>query len=110
MQWLGLGLAVLAGPAAATPDITQVADLPAEVRAALKTPMADAGAPWQATDVIVTPGLPFARLIGAHRDGTTWTVEYERGGIGYSRHRTTLRLIAGHYVATDEWLRERMTP
>ncbi len=109
-RWVGFGIAILAAPAAATtPVITRVADLPAEVRAALKTPMADAGAPWQVTDVIATPGLPLARLVGARRDGTTWTVDYERGGIAYSRHRLTLRLVAGRYVATDEWLRERTT-
>ncbi len=91
----------------AVPPITAVAEIPAEIRGALHIDMADAGQPYQATDVVIGKPLPWARLVRASHDGTTWTIEYERGGIGYSRHRATVLLIGGKYVVTDEWVKGR---
>lgn len=101
-------IAAAAAPApSVSPPVTTVAGIPAPVRAALHVDMADPGQPYQATDVVIGKPLPWARLVRASHDGTAWTIEYERGGIGYSFHRATVRLIGGKYVATDEWIKER---
>jgi hypothetical protein len=84
---------VIAAPAAATPDIncplvTPVTEVPsvAQLPAPLKTligPMADIGAPFNSTDAVDDPSLPFRRLIRAGHRGDDWFVWYEHGGITY---------------------------
>lgn len=93
------GLAVLitaitvAAPAGAAPDtncvlatpVTEVAGV-AQLPAVLKTligPIADVGAPFNNTDAVDDPSLPFRRLIRAGHRGDDWFVWYEHGGITY---------------------------
>jgi hypothetical protein len=84
---------VIAAPAGATPDtncrlvtlVTEVSSV-TELPAALKKligPIADIGAPFNSTDDVDDPSLPFRRLIrGGHRD-KDWFLWYEHGGISY---------------------------
>jgi len=46
--------------------------------------MADAGRPFQATDVVVTPNLPWRRLRFAGQAGELVVVHYEAGGFAHS--------------------------
>lgn len=83
---------MVAAPAGATPDIncplvtpvTEVASV-TQLPGPLQTligPIADIGAPFNSTDAVDDPTLPFRRLIRAgHRDD--WFVWYEHGGITY---------------------------
>lgn len=84
---------VIAAPAGAAPDtncqlVTPVTDVSSmtQLPAPLKTligPMADIGAPFNSTDDVDDPSLPFRRLIrGGHRD-KDWFLWYEHGGITY---------------------------
>ncbi|TDO08881.1 hypothetical protein EV580_4911 [Mycobacterium sp. BK086] len=82
-----------AAPAGAAPDtncqlstpVTDVSGL-GQLPAPLKTmigPIADIGAPFNSTDDVDDPSLPFRRLIRAgHRD-KDWFLWYEHGGITY---------------------------
>ena len=70
--------------------LTTVAALPAGLRQALSElfnaptlDMADPGAPFQATDVMVTPRLPARRLIAAGCSADHCLVYYERGGFAH---------------------------
>ncbi|WP_255605924.1 hypothetical protein [Mycolicibacterium xanthum] len=83
----------LAGPARAIPDtgcrlstpvqeVSRVTQLPDALQKMLP-PLADVGVPFNSTDAVRDPSLPFRRLIRAgHRDDT-WFVWYEHGGVGY---------------------------
>jgi hypothetical protein len=68
-----------------THDYARKADVP---RAALEalglSDIAERGAPWQATDVIL-PGerLPIRRFVAARLEDCRLTVRYERGGIAH---------------------------
>ena len=63
-------------------DVSSVAQLPAAL-VKLIGPIADIGAPFNSTDSVGDPSLPFRRLIRAgHRDNN-WFVWYEHGGIAY---------------------------
>ena len=71
--------------------IVHVGDLPAAVRRALtalfdseRLEMAEPGAAFQSTDVIVTPDLPVRRLIAAGCTRDLCLVHYERGGVAHS--------------------------
>lgn len=46
--------------------------------------LADPGAPYQSTDVIHNPKLPFRRLVLAGRCQEFWFIHYEEGGRGHS--------------------------
>jgi hypothetical protein len=72
--------------------VTSVRGLPLDVRSGLQTlfrtqtlDIAEPGAEYQATDVIVKPGLPFRRLVkaGCSKDFHC-LVYYERGGIAHT--------------------------
>ena len=72
--------------------VTSVRGLPLDVRSGLQTlfrsqtlDIAEPGAEYQATDVIVKPGLPFRRMVkaGCSRDFHC-LVYYERGGIAHT--------------------------
>ena len=70
--------------------LTTVAALPAGLRQALSElfnaptlDMADPGAPFQATDVMVTPRLPARRLVAAGCSADHCLVYYERGGFAH---------------------------
>jgi hypothetical protein len=94
-----------ATPAAAVPntnctlvtpvqEVQSVTQLPPELLK-LFPPIADIGAPFNATDAVSDPTLPFRRLIRAgHRDAD-WFVWYEHGGIGYSWQAVVARVVPG---------------
>jgi hypothetical protein len=70
--------------------VTSIRGLPLGVRDALQTlfgsstlNIAEPGAPFQATDVIVDPKLPTRRLVAAGCSADHCLVYYERGGIAH---------------------------
>lgn len=91
---VGCAIAVaVAAPAAAVPntactlstpvqEITGVTQLPAALKNTLP-PIADIGAPFNSTDAVNDPSLPFRRLIRAGHRGDDWFVWYEHGGLAY---------------------------
>jgi hypothetical protein len=73
--------------------VTSIRGLPLGVRAELRTlfgnatlDIAEPGAEFQVTDVIVTPRLPIRRLAGAWCSTDHCLVYYERGGIAHTWH------------------------
>ena len=74
-----------------TRTYARLSELPGGAAAALGFPIAERGAPWNATDA-VRPGplLPFARFISAQGGGCTLTIRYEHGGIAHSIESATL--------------------
>ena len=82
------------------PDVVvRLADLQPTVRATLRFKMADAGQPWNVTDSVLDPELPFQRLICAYPDsGDGFVVEWEYGGIAHGRSRTVFRRTGTAYV------------
>ena len=109
---VSLWLAVVAGEQAAPPTtlstalrahlkderfgiVTSVRGLPLGVREALQTlfgnpslDIAEPGAEFQATDVIVNPKLPNRRMVTAGCSADHCLVYYERGGIAHTWHVT----------------------
>ena len=91
---VGVAAAIaMATPAAAVPDtgcalttpvqdVASVTQLPAALAAALP-PIADIGSPFNSTDSVHDPSLPFRRLIRAGHHGNDWFLWYEHGGVGY---------------------------
>jgi len=74
------------------PDVvTRQAELPPAARAALRQrvpyEMADAGQPWNATDSVSDPTLPFHRLICGYTEGDFYVVQYEYGGLAHGAAR-----------------------
>jgi hypothetical protein len=97
--------AVTPSPASATPntrcalatpvaEVHSVSQLPPELLK-LFPPIADIGAPWNETDSVSDPTLPFRRLIRAGYRGTDWFVWYEHGGVGYSWQAVVARVAPG---------------
>ena len=97
MKVLVAGLVVvaavsMAAPAAAVPipaasctpvqDVASVTQLPAALAGALP-PIADSGSPFNSTDSVLDPSLPFRRLIRAGHRGDDWFLWYEHGGLAY---------------------------
>lgn len=83
----------------ASHDVLSLRQLPQSIRDALikqAGEMADRGAFFNATDVVVKPA-PFSRFIRAGHTQGTWYVWYEHGGIAYWR-QVVLFVIdpAGH--------------
>ncbi len=75
--------------------VTSVRGLPLGVREALQTlfgspslDIAEPGAEFQATDVIVNPNLPIRRLVAAGCSPDHCLVYYERGGYAHTWHVT----------------------
>jgi len=75
--------------------VTSIRGLPLGVREALQTlfgssslDIAEPGAGFQATDVVVTPNLPIRRLVAAGCSSDHCLVYYERGGIAHTWHVT----------------------
>ncbi len=107
-EWFGIGFAltlVTPTPAEATPntqcalatpvlEVHSVSQLPPELRKLL-SPIADIGAPWNQTDSVSDPTLPFRRLIRAGARGSDWFVWYEHGGIGDSWQAVVARVVPG---------------
>jgi hypothetical protein len=63
-------------------EVTSVTQLPAALRNALP-PIAAIGAPFNSTDSVLDPSLPFRRLIRAGHQGDDWFLWYEHGGLAY---------------------------
>ncbi|MHA7652436.1 hypothetical protein ACX9NE_18440 [Mycobacterium sp. ML4] len=82
--------------ALATPvqEVQHFSQLPPELRNLLP-PVADAGAPFNSTDSVNDPTLPFRRLIRAGNRGSDWFVWYEHGGIGYFWQAVVARVVSG---------------
>ena len=73
--------------------VTAVRGLPLGVRNAMQAlfgsatlDIADPGAEYQATDVVLNPKLPFRRLVAAGCSADHCLVYYERGGIARTWH------------------------
>ena len=71
--------------------VTSIRGLPLGVRDALQTlfgsqslDIAEPGAPFQVTDVIVNPKLPIRRLVAAGCSADHCLIYYERGGIAHT--------------------------
>jgi hypothetical protein len=84
---------VMAAPAAAVPDtgctlntpvqdVASVTQLPTALAGTLP-PIADIGSPFNSTDSVLDPSLPFRRLIRAGHHGDDWFLWYEHGGLAY---------------------------
>jgi hypothetical protein len=85
--------------AADAPLVTTMHDIPADVIKACAAAssgggfeLADAGRPFQVTDVITEKNLPGKRLIWAARIPGYLVVHYERGGIAHSYHVMVIAL------------------
>jgi hypothetical protein len=79
--------------------LTRVAALPAGVRTELNNlfggktlELADPGAPFQATDVMVTPRLPHRRLTAAGCSPDHCLIYYERGGFVHVHYVVVLKV------------------
>ncbi|MGB9304820.1 MAG: hypothetical protein WCB92_14410 [Mycobacterium sp.] len=79
-------------------EVSSVTQLPPELLKLLP-PIADVGAPFNATDSVNDPTLPFRRMIRAgHRGGDwseDWFLWYEHGGVGYSWQAVVARVVPG---------------
>ncbi len=71
-----------------------MAQLPPELLKLLP-PIADIGAPFNSTDSVSDPTLPFRRLIRAGNRGADWFLWYEHGGAGYSWQAVVARVVPG---------------
>jgi hypothetical protein len=80
----------------ATPvrEVQSLSQLPPEL-VKLFPPIADVGAPFNATDSVNDPSLPFRRLIRAGNRDADWFVWYEHGGAGYSWQAVVARVLPG---------------
>jgi hypothetical protein len=58
--------------------------------------LADPGAPFQSTDVIVTRGLPGRRLVAAFASDNYWIMHYEAGGIAHTYHVAVFAVEGKH--------------
>lgn len=79
--------------------VATIVELPAAVQAGLarlfgqvKLDMAEPGAEWQVTDVIMKPNLPVRRLVAAGCSNEHCLIYYERGGIAHIWTVVMLRL------------------
>ena len=75
-------------------EVPSVSQLPPELLK-LFPPMADINAPFNSTDSVSDPTLPFRRLIRAGHRGTDWFVWYEHGGVGYNWQAVVARVVPG---------------
>jgi hypothetical protein len=72
--------------------------------------MAEPGAKWQVTDVVLEPGLPWRRLQGGVASANFLVLFYEHGGRGHSYHVCVFRLsgadaqLAWHAIRAEEVL------
>lgn len=71
--------------------VDRMSALPAAVSGALRgvigNGLADAGEPFNASDVVTSdPPVPQRRFLRAYHHGGRWIVWYEHGGIGYHLH------------------------
>ncbi|MGB9226729.1 hypothetical protein [Mycobacterium sp.] len=75
-------------------EVSSVTQLPPELLKLLP-PIADVGAPFNATDSVNDPTLPFRRMIRAGHRGNDWFLWYEHGGVGYSWQAVVAHVVPG---------------
>ena len=75
-------------------EVYSVAQLPPELLKLLPL-IADIGAPFNSTDSVRDPTLPFRRLIRAGNRGADWFVWYEHGGFAYFWQAVVARVAPG---------------
>lgn len=92
--------AALLAPAHPAID-TRVAQLPPVVRAAYGPGLADAGAPFQVTDVVVGKPLPGARVVWGARVGRLYVLHTEFGGFA---HAFALEVFDGRGRIWKAWM------
>lgn len=103
----------LAAPAQAIPNtactlttpvqnVTGVRQLPPALTALLP-PIADIGAPFNSTDSVLDPSLPFRRLIRAGHRGDDWFLWYEHGGVGYFWQAAVIHLDGDAATPVASW-------
>ena len=110
MKKLVLFLSLMTGAAGAAVlavDASMSA-LPLEVRVALQDSchgckFADAGTPWNSTDMIFN-NLPQRRLISIEHSGAAWRVQYEHGGRGQHSHTVTFSTLPVVHVISTEFM------
>lgn len=73
-------------------EVQHLSQLPPELLELLP-PIADIGAPFNATDSASDPSLPFRRLIRAGNRDTDWFVWYEHGGVGHFWQAVVARVV-----------------
>ncbi len=76
-------------------DLNSITKLPPSIKSWIASnigAMADRGAPFNATDVIIDKNAPGARFIRAGRVNDFWFIWYERGGIAHTKHIVFLQL------------------
>jgi hypothetical protein len=80
----------------ATPvrEVHSISELPPALLRLLP-PVADVGAPFNSTDSVNDPTLPFRRLIRAGNRDADWFVWYEHGGVGYFWQAVVARVVPG---------------
>ncbi|OBA59970.1 hypothetical protein A5647_15380 [Mycobacterium sp. 1100029.7] len=71
-----------------------MSQLPPEL-VTLLPPIADIGAPFNQTDSVNDPTLPFRRLIRAGSRDADWFLWYEHGGAGYFWQAVVARVAPG---------------
>ena len=87
-----LGLFVVGVASAAEPAVpAAMSALPPTVRNALQElchgcAFADAGAPWNPSDVVAKDSPPQRRLVSIEHKEAEWRVQYEHGGRGKHSH------------------------
>ncbi|WP_232007351.1 hypothetical protein [Mycobacterium intermedium] len=102
---LGVLAPIPAAPAEAVPntqctlttpvqEVQSTSQLPAELLQLLPR-IAEIGAPFNKTDAVNHPTLPFRRLIRAGSRGTDWFLWYEHGGFDYFWQAVIARVTPG---------------
>lgn len=66
----------------------------------LLPPIADIGAPFNKTDAVTGPSLPFRRLIRVGNRGSDWFVWYEHGGLTHFWQPVVVRVVSGSATTT----------
>lgn len=75
-------------------EVHSISELPPTLLRLLP-PIADVGAPFNNTDSVNDPTLPFRRLIRAGNRDTDWFVWYEHGGVGYFWQAVVAHVVPG---------------
>lgn len=92
---------IAAAECPARADYVRFKDLPAVSRAAIP-PMAERGAPFQATDVIMGRPLPGRRFVSARQIRCRIDVKFEYGGIARGQGTMTLERRKGVWKIVNQ--------
>ncbi|WP_230481094.1 hypothetical protein [Sphingomonas sp. Leaf21] len=89
--------------AGAAPETRRMADLPPPVRRALQGAVggriAEAGAPFNVSDIVKSDSPPQTRFLRAYRVRSLWLVWVEQGGIGHRYRVLAFRDVAHGGIA-----------